>query len=62
MNKHLKLSPHYTKGKAGIWWYETPAGIELHLTPAAIDPKLRQAIAEIPWPIIRRALKRKDKK
>ena len=62
MRKHLKREPHHIKGKSGVWWYEVNQGMEIHVENTAIDPRFAQSVFVIDWNIIRRALKRKDKK
>ena len=64
MNKHLKLSSQHIKDRDGLWWLETPEGLEFHVEVKSIDVDrfTGQAVFIIDWRTIRRALKRKDMK
>jgi len=61
-NKDLRLSPQHAVKWSGIWWYETPKGLEFQIEIAVATIKEGQVHFEIPWSRLRAALKRKDKK
>lgn len=54
--KHLSNAPHHVS--EDVWWYEETNGIDLHIN----HTKNGHESHLIPWPDVRKALKRKDKK
>ena len=54
----LKLTPHTVRRSPGVWWYEIPNGMEIHVENTAIDPRTGQAVFVIGWSVVQRALQR----
>ncbi len=55
--KDLWLKSHKCRGRDDAWWYEEPNGITIVVHNGTSGSK----IVEIPWRLLRSALKRLDK-